>query len=217
LVIIGCYMEKGNSILLNLLGVFFVIFGIVAIINSILIGIPDQIFWFCYFGLLLIGVGALIRSSFLIASQINILAIPLVVWIIDFIVVFLTGGSFLGVTDYFFEGGPLLARAITMQHIFTLPLALIMIYWIKLGRKDMWKVSCVQTVVLFGVARMITDPKYNVNCAFESCFRFEFGFFYPLWWIALVFVLVVFTNYLISRMRFLYGENKNLRRRRRIK
>ena len=71
--------KKTKLLLLDILGVFFLFWGIVAIANSFYNQNPTQVLYICYLGMILIGVGILTKRSYIIMSQIYILAIPLLV------------------------------------------------------------------------------------------------------------------------------------------
>ena len=85
---------------------------------------PAQILWFCYLGLVLIGIGIFMGNGGLIGSQIAILGIPLIIWDVDFIYRAIFGAPLLGITNYLFVNRPILSQLISAQHLFTLPLAL---------------------------------------------------------------------------------------------
>jgi len=117
-----------ESIILLLIGAAFFSLGYSAVINTAVNENTDGILWFCYAGLMLMGIGVLGRKPNLILSQLNILVIPLIFWNIDFFAFLINGESLFGIVDYFFEVGPIISRIITLQHLFTLPLAFYALY-----------------------------------------------------------------------------------------
>src|SRR3989344_9685731 len=131
----------------TLIGFFLVFLGILAFYNGFNSVGLSGILWFSYTALFLIGIGILTRNSYLIASQLNIILIPYIFWNIDFFYVLLTGNTLWGVTNYFFTSRPTIAQMITLQHLITIPVSLLAIYFIKLKRKDFWKLSAIQVTL----------------------------------------------------------------------
>mgnify|MGYP001579157849 CR=1 FL=1 len=197
--------QRTKTIILNILGIFFIGFGLLAIIQAIKTENPSGIFWLCYAAMILIGIGALRKDSFLIASQINLLFIPLLFWVFDFIYILFTGNSLFGLAEYFFTGNFLkLSRIISTEHLFLLPLGFLALYLIKLKRKDFWKVSVLQIVLFYLVTLALTDPEKNINCVFESCFAFIGNSFYGLVWFFLFISMTAITNIILLWVRFLW-------------
>lgn len=198
-------MTKINkNIILNIIGVFFLILGIIAVFNTLYLGNPNQVIWFCYIILLLIGIGIFKRDAFLISVQMSIVAIPLILWNIDFIFLLLRGKSLLGITDYFLIPGPLLGKLITLQHLFTVPLAFYAISMIKLKRTDLWKVAFLEIIAVFIASRFIMPEESNVNCVYRNCLNIPINnpVFYVTFWFVTLFTLVLLTTFIISKMRF---------------
>jgi len=199
-------MLKDNvkNLILNILGIFYVILGFASILNTIVStdsGIAP-ILWFCYGGVLLIGIGILARNDLLVLSQFNILAIPLLVWVIDFLYIYFTGNSLLGITNYFFIDGPLLGKIISSQHLFTIPLVIYSLYLLKIKNNYAYIVSFIEISILFVFSRMFGSVEENINCVFKPCMNLEVFSYYPLAWFAGFFVIIGITNFLIMRLDF---------------
>jgi len=197
--------NKKQRALLLLIGAFFVLIGIIAIINSIQRKNIDQIFWFCYTSILLIGVGILIKNPNLINTQLNILTIPSLFWGIDFIYQLINNQPLWGITNYFFIESNLLFKLVSSQHLFTVPLSLFVLYTMKLDRKDMWKISIVQVGIIFALVFSLTTPGKNINCIFNSCISFinVGGYAYQGIWLASFFLMILITNYMLIKLPFL--------------
>jgi len=196
--------SKNKNIVINSIGILFLILGIGAIINTIYCDCGyAPILWICYIALVLIGIGALRKDDLLVMSQLNILAIPLVVWSVDFFYILITGGSLLGVADYFFLPGPIISKIITTQHLFTIPLGIYLLYLIKIKNKKAWSVSIIEVGVLFFASRFFTLPSENVNCAYYSCANFSLPIYYPLVWFASYFAMIFLVNFVLMRVRIL--------------
>lgn len=191
--------QKITNLILNVLGVFFLAFGVFAIFYSISRGKPGWVFWLCYVGMILMGFGALTKNSYLILSQLNLLALPLLFWNTDFIYYLATKKNLWGITDYFF--GELLwpARVISFEHLFLIPLALVVLYLIKIKKKGAWKLSLIQLTLFFILSRLFTQVEYNVNCVFVSCFPvFPSDFWHPLRWFLIFGSMIIITHLVIT-------------------
>ena len=201
-----------KELILNIIGIIFLVFGIGAIINTLLHleqGLAPLL-WFSYIGLILLAIGVFRRDSYLIASQLCILGIPYILWDIDFFAHLIIQGTFLGITDYFFVSGPLIGKIISSQHLFNLPLSLLAVYLIGLKRKDFWKLAFFEMAVLFFITKLVTNSMQNVNCVYHNCANFDFGIWYPLEWFLAYFVIILISNYVVVKI-FYYGKrHKNL-------
>jgi len=193
--------EQLKKITLIVIGVFFIAFGIFAMDFGIWRGHPDWVFWLCYWGMVIVGFGILTENSWLILSQLNILLIPLLFWDIDFIYFLLYKKSLWNIADYFFGKMMWLARFISFEHLFLIPLALLTIYLIKLKRVDAWKLSLLQMLLFFMLSRWFTDPDYNVNCVFVSCFPFfRSDAWHPARWFLIIGGFVLITNLIMAKI-----------------
>jgi hypothetical protein len=196
--------EKHKFLILNILGAFFLLLGILAISNSLYIKNPMQIFWMCYISLLIIGVGILTRNSFLIMSQVYILAIPVLIWNVDFLYQLIFQKPLWGLTNYFFYDRALnLGKFISLQHLYTVPIALYMVHLIGLKRRDAWKWSFVQTFFVYVAVSLLTTAETNINCVFNPCINIYFGIPYRLTWFLIFFTMIFVTAILVIKLPFL--------------
>jgi hypothetical protein len=201
--------RENHFLILNLLGIVFLILGIGAIANSLYIENPSQIFWMCYLSLILIGFGILTRNSFLIVVQLNILAIPFIIWDVDFIYWIIFNRPLWGITDYFFlERTFTLGKIISLQHLFTVPISLLAVYLIKLKRKNSWVFSVIQISLVYLAVSLFTPKESNINCVFDPCINVHFGISYRLTWFIIFFLMIMATSYCINRIPiFLNRQN----------
>lgn len=201
-----------KKIILNFMGIIFLILGISAIINTIYhekIGLAP-IIWLCYIGIILISLAVLTRNSLLLLSQINILAIPLITWNIDFYSILIFNKSLFNIADYFFIAGPIIGKIITSQHLFTIPLSIYALYLMKTDKSYEWKIhkdyawiiSFLQVSLIFFITRIISNEEKNINCVFKSCIKVQFGY-YPLVWFSIFFIIIFITNLIIINLIFL--------------
>lgn len=172
-----------KSLLLNALGLFFLAYGVFAVDYAIYRDQPSWAFWICYVGMVLIGIGLLVRNSKLVVSQLYLLTFPLIIWLTDFTSKVVTGEHWLGVTDYFFKELLLPARLISLEHFIVLPLGYFGFWLLGGERKGAWLLSLVEVTIIYLIIRTMTDPLQNVNCVFESCLPYvPTDSFYPLRW-----------------------------------
>ena len=186
----------------NIAGVIFLVFGMIAVLNAVKLGDVPGILWFCYIGLIILGIGFLKKSYFLVESQLNILIIPLTVWAFDFIYFIIFGKSLLNIVGYFFEPGPILGKVITLQHLFTIPLALYSLYFIRPKIKNSWIFSIVQVSILFVITRILTTPERNINWVYHTSLNLTVPY-YPLFWFVIIFVMIFLTNFLLRKFQSL--------------
>lgn len=192
-----------KEILLKIIGIIFLVFGIIAIINTLSLGNYSGILWFCYLGLIIIGIGVLRKNTSLIESQLNILLIPQIIWIIDFVYFIINGYSLFNIVDYFFIQGPILSKIITIQHLFAIPLSLISIALIK-EKKEGWKISIMQITIFFILIRILTTSEENINWVYHTSLNLGLAY-YPIFWFAGTIAMIFITNLLLK----IYRENFN--------
>jgi hypothetical protein len=195
--------KKYKFWILNVFGVFFLVLGILAIINSLYIKNPMQVFWMCYVSLILIGTGILTRNSFLIMSQVYILAIPVLIWDADFLYQLILQKPLWGLTNYFFYDRALnLGKFISLQHLYTVPFALYTVHLIGLKRSDAWKLSFAQAFFVYIAISLFTTTESNINCVFNPCINVHFGIPYRLTWFLTFFTMIFITALIINNITF---------------
>jgi hypothetical protein len=204
--------EKIKNLILTILGTLYIILGIIAYYNGIKLSGISGILWFSYTTLFLIGLGILIRNSYLIASQLTIIFIPYIIWSIDFLYSLIFSTSFLGITDYVFQARPLIYQLITIQHLFIIPISLFSIYLIKLKSKDFWKISLAQITIFFLIVRILNNQQENVNCVFYNCLPFEISSaFYPFAWFFAYGLMIFLTSAFLNNTKIFKHNERFLR------
>lgn len=205
-------MLKKKDKIVSFLGIFLIFYGLFAILYSLHRGHSTWIFWFCYMGMILTGIGALRRDSLLVSSQFNILFFPLLFWNIDFFLILFTGNSYLGITNYFFNEMLLTARIISFEHLFLIPITLFLVYNILKETKSKlcldrikysFVISFIQVSLIYLVMRILNAKEDNINCVFENCYVFfepilHYAHYSVLWF------LIYFSMILVSNL-LLYG------------
>lgn len=196
-----------KKIILNLIGIYFLILGITAILLSLLRQMPTQILYACYIGIILIGIGILTRKSFLILSQIYIITIPSIFWGIDFVHWLIFKTPLWGMTDYFFFNSAItIDKFVSLQHFYAIPLAIYAVKLIGKG-KGAWKLSLIQIVLTFIAVKILSPPELNINCVFYSCININWGLPYNFIWFLVSFSIVSITAFLLNY--FLWPKENN--------
>jgi len=205
--------KKHKLIFLDILGGFFLIWGIIAIANSMYMQNPTQILYMCYLGLVLIGIGILTKRSFIIMSQIYILAIPLIVWDIDFLYWLIFNKPLLGITDYFFvENSFNIGKIISLQHLFTVPVAAYAAKLIGIKRKDAWKWSFVQIILVFIAVSLFSSRETNINCIFDPCLNIVMGLPYRITWFIVIFSMTFISGLIINSFLIVKKNENKIKR-----
>lgn len=191
-----------EKVKLMVIGIVLILMGILAMGYSIYTGSYASLFWLCYIGLILMGIGALIKSGDLLMSQIAILTLPAIIWGVDFAYQIIFKQPLFGITNYFFASDySLLQKIISLQHIFAIPLALYALSIIKLREIDMWIWAFGEAVIVYVLTLMFTNKIYNVNYVSSAPFLVaDFGNYYPFLWMGIAFLGIYATNWVIIRM-----------------
>lgn len=199
-------MKEYKNIILNLIGIYFILLGIFSMVVAVYLNRPSLIVWFCYIGLILTGFGIFYRKDFLIVSQLNILLIPLIIWNIDFFYELFTGKSLIGITHYFFIETLIAPRFITLQHVYVIPVMIFCLCLIKIKSKDTWKFSFIEMLIIFIVSRLFTNTAENLNCVFYSCANILFNIppvIYGIGWTLVVLLMIIISDFIIKKIGFL--------------
>lgn len=166
--------KEKKRLILNGIIIILLISLVILIINIFVFKLYSSIFWLCYTGILLIMIGIWKNKSYIVLSQIIILAIPDVLWIIDFLAILITGNSVMNLSNYFFQPRPLLAKLVSLQHLYVIPLALFALYIIKIDKAKLaLRFAAVQLVVFLFLSRTFTPIEDNINCTYFTCFDLQ--------------------------------------------
>lgn len=191
--------EESKRIFLITLGIYFILLGIAAIILSFYNHNPSQILYACYVGLILIGIGILTKKSSIILSQVYLLAIPILIWDIDFVHWIIFKGPLWGITDYFFSNPPaILGNFVSLQHLYLVPLSIYALILMGVKRKDAWKWSLIELVIIYIAVLAFSTSALNVDCAFHPCVNINFGIPYPIVWFLVSFSMIGVTAIILN-------------------
>lgn len=201
--------ELKKKIFLLVIGVFFIAYAIFSYAVNIHYGRDYEMFWLCYLGLLLAGIGMVTSNSLLILAQLNFLLIPDIFWNIDYIHHLIFGKTLMGIIDYFtLEKNPFF-HYISLQHVVFIPLALISLYLIRLNNKKAWIFSILEAGLMFPLAWFLTPEKNNVDCVFRSCAGFDLPVPYFLGWMLIFGSVIIISNIIITSFPF-FMKNKKI-------
>ncbi len=183
-----------------LLGILYIVLSFLSFFHAVYYYQPEAIFWFCYAGLGIIGLGLLFNNATLVKSQLCILFIPDLIWTLDFVMYLVTGASLLGTADYVFLPGLIWPKLVTLQHIITIPVALFLFPRMK-QEKHAWLIGWVQMILVFVITRIVTSYESNVNCAYRLCGQYTVPWTsieYLMLWMIVTLVMVYVAYRILS-------------------
>jgi len=207
--------NKKKDLFLYLITIILSLIILLTVIHFLKIGKPLVLLWFCYIGIIIIIIGIIKRNSNLVLSQILILNIPILLWIIDFIVFIIAGTSPLGITNvYFFDHELILERVISLQHIIVLPLSIWALSLIKLN-KNHYKallISFSEVVLLFILGLLISNPFLNINCLAKNCTQTILPSFIPYYviWGGFMIISILISYFIITSLPFVKKNSHSL-------
>ena len=142
-----------------MIGHFMYIFG-----RCFLKGTLADVFWISHIGTLVGGLGALFRSRLLISVALVSLFEHHFFWLIDTLVWIVTGDFPFGTTTYLKDAalGDWLQSS---NHFFSVPVLLVLAYWLGGVEKNAWIWSTGLFAVLTIISAAWLPPEANVNSA----------------------------------------------------
>ena len=185
--------------ILNTIGILFILLGVAGIIVNINTQTLHFLIWFCNNTSFIIGAAILFRSRFWLTAELSIAFFPQILWSIDFLSKLFFDKFIFGFTDYmFFPSYPKALYILSWNHLFILPVALIVLYYMGKPVKDAWKGSAIHGAIIL-IPSFLLSSLGNINCVTESCIFFiPTNLAYKILWPPLFFLLIVIpTNYLI--------------------
>jgi hypothetical protein len=202
-------MEKREKVILNTIAVFFILIVVAKYIQLISIGEINGFFWYCYIGMIVMAIAIFRKNSFMLVTQMNLLLIPTILWVFDFIYFVLTKQYLIGVSSPFFTSFLFSQKLLSMEHIFLPIFSLIALYIIKIDKnkiKFTFLISILEGYLIFFVTRIISSPAENINCVYKTCLNFNLPFYYPIHW-TLIMIPSTITGFLL--IYYIKGFHKN--------
>ncbi len=195
----------GKNIILNIIGLIFLITYILIAIYLISWKDYSAFLWGCYIAIPLMAIGIFKKNSSLILSQLIILAIPDILWAIDFFSILFTGNSVFGITivSNFFRKS-VLAKFVFSQHLYTIPLAIISLSFLKIKKNHKILLISLMEMVILALLTIFLAPNGNVNCLpTNKCTSVPLNFLpYPFIWIGFIFLSITISYLLITSLPF---------------
>lgn len=200
--------EIKNIILYSIAILFFVVVAL-TISSYLKQGLYFAVFWVCYTYMVLVAVGIIAKKPNLILSQIIIMLIPNLIWVIDFMIILITGNSPLGFAKYFFTGeGALLSNILSLHHIYSVPLGIFALSLMKIKKSHKAiLISFVEIIFFFILGLFVIPAKHGINClpTARICSSLTFPEFipYPLIWLTVVFSFTIISYFIIISLPFI--------------
>jgi hypothetical protein len=127
--------------------------------------------WFCNLALMGIGIGLLIRSRGLLTGFLAIACFTQVFWLVDNLMRQLTGTGPFGLVDFMYRPGyPVDEFILSHYHYFTMPIALIALFYLPQKKNDTLKLIAIFNPFIFAVSYFVFPAYQNVNCIHQACF-----------------------------------------------
>jgi hypothetical protein len=124
---------------------------------------PRNFLWFSDIALLATGAALWLESPLLASMMALAIALPELVWNVDFFGRLLTGRRLFGLSGYMFDAArPLYLRALSLFHVVLPALLVWMIHRVGYDRRA-WAVQTAVALIVLPVTYWLTDPADNVN------------------------------------------------------
>lgn len=184
-------MHIRKNLLLNSIGIFLIVLGIIRILQLIFFGEPIHIFWICNHVLVFMGIAILFRNSFWLTAEFCFLFVGQFVWVIGFLLFVLFGITLPGNSSYLLYNAQFINLITILVHFLTLPLGFLAIFIIGKKEKFAWTGGLVHALLLIPFV-LYFGSFYNLNCFYVPCFSFIPSLkLYPLFVIPVYFALFV--------------------------
>lgn len=183
-------MKVNKNFVLNLIGIFLIVLGIVHLIQTIFFVDAVHFFWMCNHVLVFIGIAILFRNSFWLMAEFLLLFLGQFIWIINYI--FKLFNSAFVVVSYRIEVIP------AIVHLVTLPLGLVGILLLKKKEKSAWKGSLLHALILMPFV-LYFGSYYNLNCLYKPCVTWIPDIsLYPILIFLVYFAFIILLNYFLN-------------------
>lgn len=198
-------MNKGEHRIVYGIAIILSVTLILMITRTLLTKTYISFFWYCYTALLLVIIGLFMKNSKIILSQLVILAIPDLLWMIDFISLIFTGHAFLGITQDFYKLSAF-EKITSLQHFYTVPLIVYALSFLKI-KKDykILLVSLGEIILIFLLTISISNT-LSINCINEGCIgiNVKISFLpYYLEWFIVMFGFAAISYLIITNLSFI--------------
>jgi hypothetical protein len=150
---------------------------------------PSNFLWICDFANWVIFLAIWLESALLLSSQLAGIFLIQLLWAIDFLSGLAFGFHPVGGTEYMFDAAtPLWLRALSLFHLWTVPLLVALVRKVGYDRRG-WRVQTAIAAILLPAGVLIGTPEQNLNWMYAP-FGLAQTTLEPVWF-ALVAVPVV--------------------------
>ena len=188
-----------KNFLLNSIGIFLIVLGLIRIFQLIFLGDPIHIFWFCNHIIVFIGIAILFRSAFWLKAEFALLFFGQLCWMVSFLLYWIFGVVSPGSSTHLVDISSFIGIISILVHFLTLPLGVWAIFLLNKKSKFEWVGSLIHFAVLIPFI-LYFGSKYNLNCFLRPCFDFLGKIpLYPLFiFLAYFFLTIIPTIYLLN-------------------
>lgn len=200
--------QNHKKIILYLIVILLTLTFIIQIVENTINGFPLSIFWACYIFMVLVSAGILFNKPRLILSQIAIMLIPSIIWMVDLIAALIIKEPLFGLVSNMFSNDKFyLSGMIYLYHGLIVPMAILAIAIMKPKKtKGYLKIAFIQIAILSILGASI--PKlHGINCfpGPEICTGMRMQFF-PLY--PVIFLTILTISILLSGLAINYFLKK---------
>lgn len=164
-------MKVKKNFLLNFIGTFLIILGLIRVFQLLFFGVPVHVFWLCNHVIIFIGIAILFRNSFLLMGEFCLLFIGEFIWVVAVMLYGFFDVVIPGNSAYLIYGGGFINFISVLVHFLTLPLGLWAIILIGKKQKFAWTVGLIHSAILLPVI-LYFGSNYNLNCLIKPCISF---------------------------------------------
>jgi hypothetical protein len=199
--------QKKKDNLLELIGFIFAGIYIYVLILFFSTNYIQGLFWGCYIGILIITISIFLKNSDLLCSQIFLILIPDLLWILDFFSQILFGNSIIGLDNSFFTSPFLSRKILSLHHLLTPILSLTALSLLRPPKKfsKSLLISFIELFLIFVISPYL-NFKDNINClpSSQGCILFNLPFYLPyaLFWIMTTSFFILISFLLIKFVYF---------------
>ena len=200
--------KEKKELILDGIGLFLWGYLIIILFNIIRRGSYESLLWACYTSIFLIVMAIFLKKPVLIVLQIPFIFASHVLYTFDFVYILIYGKTLFGLAYYPFTNGVLLTKIVSLQHLFTAPLALYALFLMKFKKINFgWLIVLGEIIIFYILSVNLTKESSNVNCVYRACTSFSWGTF-PLAWFYSAIFLTLLTYFILINIPLFLEKNK---------
>ncbi len=194
--------KKSREIILDIIGIFFIVIPVLRLFFLEGYETFPQFFWLCNHVPIIMGIAILLRSSFWLNAELSLLFAGMLLWVIDFLLYFLSGFILFDSAMYIFNSaGTMFFYLSTLIHLLVLPLSIFAVFLLKKPEPRAWLGSIAHGFILAPIM-IYLGSDYNINFFLRPTLPFVPDFFlYPLIFSAFYLgIFVIPVNLIITKI-----------------